>query len=115
MARARAAARSPPACSLTSPSSSRCAISRARVSQPRTIQEPAMRMMTKLLTTTLLGSATFWACGIDHASAPAREATGHQFFEDGPGSGSDPGPGSDPTQDPEPDPGGDACTCDPPA
>jgi hypothetical protein len=57
-----------------------------------------MRMMTKLLTTTLLGSATFWACGVERA--PDRTSQVSNQLEDGPGSGTDPGSGSDPTDPP---------------
>lgn len=66
--------------------------------------------MSKFLVTTLLGSATFWACGVDHAPDHTATATGHLFFEDGPGSGSNPGSGSDPGpgSDPAPDP--DTCS-----
>lgn len=68
-----------------------------------------MRMMTKLLTTTLLGSATFWACTVDRLPEQTADHAGNLYgsgTEDGPGSGSDPQP------DPEPEPGPESCTVD---
>lgn len=72
-----------------------------------------MRMMSRFLALSLFGSATFWACGVDHAPDRTAETTGHLYgFEDGPGSGSNPGSGSDPGPGSDPAPDDDTCSAE---